>query len=155
MSSGRNYELQQIYLTAAQQRISANLFELGVVSRLLYGAKADAGAALPTGLDQLDRVFVPSLHARRTGDTPERELSLTGIAAQANGSRNYSIRVLGTLDQAYILSPYPGIDPADAEMVNEAAQELVAARDTGILPDLGASLVRINDPHTLMIALDR
>lgn len=144
-----NYELQKEFLDEEQRRISAELFESGVTSRIAGVAKIATGALVEvTGLGQLDKLFVPSLGKVRQGDREEQELSLVAITADdAKQSRSFSYLKLGRIDSAGILFPYPGIPIDDADIVHSAALQLVQAKQEGLLPNLNYDLLSVHNPR--------
>jgi hypothetical protein len=143
-----NYELQRLYLSGEQTRISAHLFELGVVSRLVGTVRPEAQRAPITGLDQLDKTFVPGVRNRKVGGETARVLSLVALAHAGERSRSFTYLDLGQLDDVGMLYPYSTVDVQDAEAVHGAARELMRAREEGILPDLSSTLLHVNNPLT-------
>lgn len=144
-----NWELQQEFLAAEQQRISNELFEHGVPARLMPGDEDLRGAKTDlSGLAQLDKVFVPSYGLARDGDQEERTLSLVAITEDPEkSSRSFTYKQVGAVDSAGILYPFPGVDPEDADRVHAAARQLEQAKADGVLPDLDFSLLSINNPR--------
>lgn len=144
-----NYELQQEYLNQRQQEISADLFELGVVSRLAAGNKT-IGAVVPIeGIDQLDKLFVPGFRKIRNGDRSERTLSLVAIA-RGDNSQSYGYLDIGELTEENILFHLPRIEAQDAAAVHEAAIGLLTDQREGVLPNLRNDLLGIENPYTAL-----
>lgn len=152
-----NFELQQDFLAAEQRRISGELFESGAASRIVSDTKPAVGATVELdGLHQLDKLFVPSLTMARSQDKndgkEEKVLSLVAITDGAAGQRSFTYFRLGMIDDTGTLFPYPGIDAADAEAVQQAATELVSAKEQAMLPNLSFDLLTINNPNTAIRA---
>lgn len=152
-----NFELQQEFLAAEQRRISGELFESGAASRITGETERAVGATVELGgLHQLEKLFVPSLSMARSqdenDDKEEKVLSLVAITDGAAGQRSFTYFRLGMIDDTGTLFPYPGIDATDAEAVQQAANELVSAKEQAMLPNLTFDLLSISNPNTAIRA---
>lgn len=147
-----NYELQQEFLASEQARISAELFEKGVASRLVAALKHRSGAQFDVeGIAQLDNQFLPSLGMINDRGRRERQLSMVTVSTNPHDqSRAYSYFRLGRIDDANILFPYPDVPADDAEVVLQAALELDRLRSDGILPNLSLNLLSVDNLNTAM-----
>lgn len=150
-----NRELQRVLLRDLQARMSNELFEAGVVSRLAFGSsdKPVTGARIAIeGFDQLDKTFVPAIGFKTGGDRRERVLQIIAIEEDAKThGRGFRYFDIGTLDDVGIVYPYHGIDPSDAELVARQAAELEATRSSGEMPNLSTSLLEVFDPSTAIM----
>ena len=146
-----NYDLQRVYLAERQTQISAHLFELGVVSRLVETQRPDALRAPIAGLHQLERTFAPSIRDRRLRHATETQLSLVSIASAGDRSHSMTYLRIGEIDETGTLFPLPGIDKQDADAVYTSAQELVNDKTAGILPNLSSDLLGIDDPTRALV----
>lgn len=153
--SGENYELQEQYLAGRQREISARLFQSGAVSRVIGDRKTGSGAYVDVaGLAQLDSQFVPSRRKVKVGGGGEyvTELSLTAVLPGQN-SLTYSYFPVGQVDDHGILFPFQDVPKEDAEEINKAAQELIADKEQGIMPDLMFNLLDVYNPNTGIMKL--
>jgi|GEM_PF-1683122 len=153
-NTGENYELQKEYLAGKQREISSALFVSGAVARIVGDRQTGSGAYVDVeGVAQLDSQFVPS-RRKIKADNGEymTELSLTAVLPGQN-SLTYSYFPLGQLDDHGILFAYPDVPKDDAESVNRAAQELIADKEQGVLPDLMFNLLDVYNPNTGLVKM--
>jgi hypothetical protein len=148
-SSG-NYELQQQFLRAEQERISAELFEKGVTSRIVSVVPRSSGViADVSGMGQLDKLFVPGMRMLNDQGHRERELSLVAVSTDPDiQSNSYSYFRLGRIDDAGILYPYPNVPADDADVVLQAAKEMEVLKTEGVLRNMSFNLLGIDNPNT-------
>jgi hypothetical protein len=144
-----SFEYQQAYLSARQREISARLFGLGVVSRLISALPREGAGNSLEGLNQLDK-FVPYL-AVRPDEHSASMLSLVAITLEDQEQRAFTHMNVGMLSPADILYPFDKVTPGDAEAVHDAARGLIQARDEGILPTLDPTLTSVQNPALLII----
>jgi len=145
-----NFELQEVLLAEEQARISGELFEQGAASRIMGDATPMRGAVADLqGLSQLDKLFVPSFATVQDDEHTERVLSLVAVTNSQDGrGRSFTYRPVGRVDNTNTLYPYPNIEAADAEAVHRAAQQLEKAQADGLLTNLDANLLSIDNPRT-------
>lgn len=147
-STQENYELQEDFLAQEQLRIGTQLFEKGVISKIVGDALTGGGARLDVqGLAQFTLLFTPSMKKFCDEGRSHEQLSLTAIKSEEN-SRTFSYFPLGTVDNYGILYPYPGVDYEAAQVVAEQAMSLRQAKTDGLLPNLDYSLLLVNNPNT-------
>lgn len=149
-----NYELQQEFLVQEQARISAELFEKGVTSRIVAVVPRGSGAiADVSDTGQLNLLFVPGIKMVNDRGHKERQLSLVAVTIDPEQqSRSYSYFRLGRIDDSGMFYPYPGVPPEDAEIVLGAANELDGLRTARILPNMSSSLMSVDNPNTAITA---
>ena len=149
-----NYDLQCVYPQGQQQRISSDLFESGVVSRVVGSVHGDGVEADVEGVGLLDMQFVPELGV--ANDLGERQLSLVAMDTTGEDSNgdNYPVYrhfPLGEVDEAGIVFPYPEVAAEDAEAVWGHAAGLLRSQEEGVIPDLDFDLLSIKNPGLLII----
>ena len=152
-----NFELQKDFLAQEQRRISAELFETGVTSRIVAAIDTGRGAQMDvSGLGQLDKLFVPSVTRVNTNGKEETKLSLAAIQDTTKGetpSTAYGYHDIGLIDDTGTLFPYPEVLPDDAEAVHQAAIQLAELKTDGTLPGLNYNLLGIHNPNTSIQAM--
>lgn len=132
-------ESQREELLKRQNNISARLFILGAVSRLVKG-QTMRGTSIPMqGFDQIRHTYVPGLRDVEDRGKTEQELSLVVI-----GNKKVGYFPVGRIGDADILYPYPAQydNRKDADLLHDSARELLAAKER-CMPNLSSNLLYI------------
>ncbi len=152
--------MQKDLLQSLQYEISKRLFLSGAASRIVGSVPPEIGAKTNTeGVEQLDKLFVPTINRKNIDGREENVLSLAVITEGPNKGRSFGYTRLGEIDEQGFLHVFPGIPEDEAWEVFYESLSLGKLRDGDeqnppLLPNLEYSLLGINNPYTAIQRAD-